>query len=184
MKLAGSFQRRLSCFLFRESGCLQSPRLSAPRQSIRPSPITTLLRFLTLVTQQPNPRGGRGEEEKASLTRSCRCFHLSPPVPQFPLTHRPPPSYNSSWLLCLVTLFIDVEEQWRSAADIAEVKIGLINILRISVAYLMQRDLSSVSKLNFVSSKWCWLRSVTGEIYTFLLDTLSIPPRLMNGSYV
>ena len=59
MKLAGSFQRRLSCFLFRESGCLQSPRLSAPRQSIRPSPITTLLRFLTLVTQQPNPRGGR-----------------------------------------------------------------------------------------------------------------------------
>ena len=33
-KLTGSFQRRLSCFLFRESGCQRSNPLSAPLQSI------------------------------------------------------------------------------------------------------------------------------------------------------
>ena len=73
--------------------------------------VLPLLRFLTLVTQQqPNPRGG---EEKASLTRCCCCFHLSPPAPQFPLTlHQatPPPSYNYLQLQ-LISVSCDVIQQ-------------------------------------------------------------------------
>ena len=64
-----------------------------------------------------------------------------------------------------------------TAADISVAKLDW-SILRISVAYLMQQDLSSVPKLNFFSSKWIWLRSVTGEICTFLPGTLSIPPAI------
>ena len=100
MKLTGTFQRlhRLSCFLFMESGsCLQSPSLSASSRLSskfyedreRELPIAS---FPDIGDSTAESDGGDSGE--SSLTRCC-CFHLSPPVPQFPLTS---PSTNTTTL--------------------------------------------------------------------------------------
>ena len=103
MKLTGTFQRlhRLSCFLFVESGsCLQSPSLSASSclsskfYQERERESCLLLRFLTLVTQPPNPMGET--LEKALLLGAAASTFLHPCL-SFPSPHPPPtpPRYHS-----------------------------------------------------------------------------------------
>ena len=95
-------------------------------------------------------------EEKASLTRCCCCFHLSPPAPQFPLTlhqHHQCNTIVQIPLLPLISVSCDViPQRWgevkaycRGLADITLTKFNWsIRAYLLHSSWLMQQYLSSV----------------------------------------
>ena len=95
-------------------------------------------------------------EEKASLTRCCCCFHLSPPAPQFPLTlhqHHQCNTIVQIPLLQLISVSCDViPQRWgevkaycRGLADITLTKFNWsIRAYLLHSSWLMQQYLSSV----------------------------------------
>lgn len=103
-KLTGSFQRRLSCFLFSESGRQLSPPLSAPGQSIMPSPImtqsATLAPFPDIGDSTLSAEPQRGGGESFSYSVLLLLLLLLPPFStRASVPPHPPPSNTSAPLL-------------------------------------------------------------------------------------